>query len=126
MGAAIQRRDDGCYLRLAAIEAAMAVLDHAGRVIDASPAARRLLARFELCLEPDQSIPSELASDLARATLGEPISWRRDGVDGVLGCTRYALGAEHVLLLFREITEQQRALSRRLHQQRLESTGRLL
>ena len=36
------------------------------------------------------------------------------------------MGDRRYLLLMREITEQQRALSRRLHRQRLEATGRLI
>jgi signal transduction histidine kinase len=126
MGAAILRRDDVTYVRLDGIGAAMAVLDHDGRVIDASPSALTLLGRFQLAISLPSPIPGDLARELARAPFGEAIIWRRAGVDGVIGCTRYALGSEHVLLLIREFTEQQRALSRRLHQQRLESTGRLV
>src|SRR5262249_15325205 len=64
--------------------------------------------------------------ELAATPVGAPIVWRpRAEIDAVLGCTRYELGATQQLLLMREITEQQRALSQRLHQQRLEATGRL-
>jgi signal transduction histidine kinase len=126
MGAAILRRDDAIFLRLDGIGAAMAVLDHDGRVIDASPSALTLLGRFQLAMTLPSPIPGDLARELAGAPFGEAIIWRQEGVDGVIGCTRYALGGDHVLLLLREITEQQRALSRRLHQQRLESTGRLV
>lgn len=126
MGAAITHRDERTWLRLDQIGAAIAVLDREGCVVDASPAAVRLLRHFGLPLIPGSPIPGELAIELGRAPIGEAISWRRADVDGILGCTRYELGAEHVLVLIREITEQQRALSRRLHSQRLESAGRLV
>jgi signal transduction histidine kinase len=126
MGAAILRRDDVTFVRLDGIGAAMAVLDHDGHVIDASPSALRLLERFRVATQLPSPIPGDLARELARAPFGEAIIWRHEGVDGVIGCTRYGLGGDHVLLIIREITEQQRALSRRLHQQRLESTGRLV
>src|SRR5262249_49665772 len=62
----------------------------------------------------------------ASAPFGVPIIWRpRTEHSAVLGCTRYELGDDRRLLLMREITEQQRALSQRLHRQRLEETGRL-
>ncbi|HEY0190680.1 MAG TPA: HAMP domain-containing sensor histidine kinase [Kofleriaceae bacterium] len=55
-----------------------------------------------------------------------PITWRpKTELDAVIGCTRYQMGEDRDLLLMREITEQQRALSRRMHRQRLEETGRI-
>jgi signal transduction histidine kinase len=126
VGTALQQRDERTYLRLDEIGAAMVVLDLDDHLVAASPAAVRLLARFQLEVTAGSPLPGDLRRELASAPLGEAIMWRRPEVDGVLGCTRYGLGAEHCLLLIREITEQQRALSRRLHQQRLESTGRLV
>lgn len=126
VGTGIARYDDGVYIRLSQLGAALAILDHQGRIIDASPAAQRLFGRFRLSLIANAQLPDELGRELARAPFGEAIMWRAAELDAVLGCTRYALGDEHALLLIREITEQQRALSRRLHQQRLESTGKLV
>ena len=119
-------REDETYLRLADIGAAVAVLDQAHRLVGTSPAALRLLGRFQLPSAPRAPMPSELVRELTRAPRGEAIMWRHPDGGAVLGCTRYALGDELALLVLREITEQQRALNRRLHQQRLESTGRLV
>ena len=113
-------------LRLADIGAPLAVLDDNARVIEATPAAVALIARFQLATTLPVQLPHDLARELASTPLGVPIVWRpRPELDAVLGCTRYALGDDHRLLLMCEITEQQRALSRRMHRQRLEETGRL-
>lgn len=116
------------YVRLHDVGVAMAVLANDGSLVSITPAARELLQRFELPTERRRTLPKQLAIDLACTPLGEPIIWRHPNSDqaAVLGCTRYALGSEHQLVLMREITEQQRALSRRLHRQRLEATGRLI
>jgi two-component system, LuxR family, sensor kinase FixL len=126
VGVGIARVEDATMLRLDEVGAAMVVLDVDGRVLDASPAAFQLFSAFRVAVNRGAPIPDELAAELARAPVGEAIMWRHVGVDGVLGCTRYGLGESHVLVLVREITEQQRAQSRRLHQQRLESAGRLV
>src|SRR6185503_1469201 len=44
----------------------------------------------------------------------------------LLGLTRYRLGHDGWLLVMSEISEKHRALSQRLHQQRLEAVGRLV
>lgn len=113
-------------LRLDDIGAPLAVLDDSACVLDATPAAAALMARFQLAGTLPAPLPPDLARELASAPFGVPIIWRpRTELDAVLGCTRYALGDNRRLLLMREITEQQRALSRRMHRQRLEETGRL-
>lgn len=125
MGVTEVQVSDG-RLRLDDIGAPIAVLDNAARVIEATPAASTLLARFQLATHLPASLPPELARELAATPYGVPIVWRpRTELDAVLGCTRYQLGGDRRLLLMREITEQQRALSHRLHQQRLQETGRL-
>jgi signal transduction histidine kinase len=121
--------DDGAYdnrLRLNDIGAPLALLDDHGCVLAASPSAAALLARFQLATELPAALPPDLARELVSWPFGTPILWRpRADHDAVLGCTHYALGDRRRLLLMREITEQQRALSKRMHQQRLEATGRL-
>ncbi|MEO7731531.1 MAG: HAMP domain-containing sensor histidine kinase [Kofleriaceae bacterium] len=113
-------------LQLDDIGAPIAVLDNAARVLEATPAASALFARFHLATQLPAALPPELARELSTAPYGVPIVWRpRAELDAVLGCTRYQLGADRRLLLMREITEQQRALAQRLHQQRLQETGRL-
>jgi signal transduction histidine kinase len=113
-------------LRLDDIGAPLAVLDDSACVLDATPSAAALITRFQLATALPAQLPADLARELASAPFGVPIIWRpRAELDAVLGCTRYALGDDRRLLLMREITEQQRALSRRMHRQRLEETGRL-
>jgi signal transduction histidine kinase len=113
-------------LRLDDIGAPLAVLDDRACVLDATPSAAALIARFQLATALPAQLPADLARELASAPFGVPIIWRpRAELDAVLGCTRYALGDDRRLLLMREITEQQRALSQRMHRQRLEETGRL-
>lgn len=113
-------------LRLNDIGAPIAVLDYQARVIDATPSATALLARFQLATSLPAALPVDLARELASAPYGVPVVWRpRAELDAVLGCTRYPLGHDRRLLLMREITEQQRAMQQRLHQQRLQETGRL-
>jgi signal transduction histidine kinase len=116
------------FVRLHDVGVAMAVLASSGQLVSVTPAAARLLRRFELPVESPATLPANLARELASAPLGEAIIWRHPSADhgAVLGCTRYSLGSEHLLLLMREITEQQRALSQQLHRQRLEATGRLI
>src|SRR5690348_11868861 len=77
VGTAIQHRDARTYLRLDEIGAAMAVLDHDGRVVDASPAAVLLFTRFHLPITRESPIPGDLARELANAPVGEAIVWRR-------------------------------------------------
>jgi signal transduction histidine kinase len=113
-------------LRLDDIGAPLLVLDAAARMLEATPSAAVLIARFQLASELPAPLPIDLARELANTPFGVPITWRpRAELDAVLGCTRYPLGDGRRLLLMREITEQQRALSQRLHRQRLEETGRL-
>jgi signal transduction histidine kinase len=113
-------------LRLDEIGAPLAVLDHTARVLDATPAAAALIARFQLAGELPAPLPAELARELASAPFGVPIMWRPPAELGaLLGCTRYTLGQDYRLLLLREVTEQQREISQRMHRQRLEETGRL-
>lgn len=113
-------------LRLDDIGAPLAVLDSAAHVLDTTPSAAALITRFRLAAEPSRQLAPEFARELTAAPLGVPIIWRpRTGGDAVLGCTRYVMGGDRRLLLLREITEQQRELSQRMHRQRLEETGRL-
>jgi two-component system sensor histidine kinase FlrB len=108
------------------IGAPLAVLDDSACVLEATPSATSLFTRFQLATELPAQLPAELARELASTPFGVPIMWRpRAEVNAVLGCTRYALGDGRRLLLMREITEQQRSLSQRLHRQRLEDAGQL-
>ncbi|MFT3692703.1 MAG: ATP-binding protein [Kofleriaceae bacterium] len=127
-GAAFVDLHGESFVRLHDVGVAMAVLDPHYELVSATPAAVELLRRFELPVDAHATLPPKLAHEIACAPLGEAIMWRHPSGDlgATLGCTRYSLGDEHLLLLMREITEQQRALSRKIHRQRLEATGRLI
>ncbi len=113
-------------LHLGDISAPLAVLDSGARVLDATPSAVALLSRFQLASKLPAPLAPDLARELASTPFGVPITWRpKTELDAVIGCTRYQMGEDRDLLLMREITEQQRALSRRMHRQRLEETGRI-
>lgn len=123
----LQLDGSGISLRLRDIEAAMLVVDGSGLVLDATSAAGKLFGRLRLMDKVPGSLPADLFDHVAGAPLGEAIVWRPMSADSVLlGCTRYRLGPDWMLLLVREITEKQRVLSTRLHRQRLEATGRLI
>jgi len=113
-------------LHLDDIGAPLAVLDSHAHVLDATPSAAALLSRFQLASALPAPLIPELARELASTPFGVPIMWRpKAELDAVIGCTRYQMGDDRDLLLMREITEQQRALSQRMHRQRLEETGRI-
>ncbi len=120
-------RDDAVWLRLQDVGAPMMVIDGSDRIVDLTLPARTLLAKLELPCEPGDMLPPPLIAELREALLGEAIVWRPTGEAGpILGSTRYRLGDRHHLLLIREITRQQRAMAQRLHQQRLQETGKLV
>lgn len=126
-GPTVVVRDAAAYVRLQDVGAPMLVIDGGDRIVDATLPARTLLAKFELPCEPGELLPEGLVGELRDALLGEAIIWRPRGESGpILGSTRYRLGDRHHLLLIREITRQQRAMAQRMHQQRLEETGKLV
>ena len=119
---------DGERLALEALDLPAAVLDRDGRLCGATPRGERLLTRFGAELVGGAGpVPRELRAILDRAPDGEPVVWspRQRQDDASLGCARHPLGRGHFLLVMRELTDKNRELSRRLHQQRLEVTGRL-
>jgi signal transduction histidine kinase len=124
---AVEWRADAAYLKLQDVGAPMVVIDASDRIEDLTLPARTLLAKFELPCECGDLLPPPLIAELREALLGEAIIWRPRGEAGpILGSTRYRLGDRHHLLLVREITKQQRAIGQRLHQQRLQETGKLV
>ena len=124
-----QTNPNGTYLCLEDIGGAIAVCSAEGELLGATPSARALLAR--LGINPPSlphKLPPSLWGEIAGTPLGEATEWRPAQPAGgaCLGCTRYRLGDAHALLLMREVSEKQLVLSQRLHQQRLEATGRLV
>lgn len=119
----------GETISLEVVGAPMIVTNNDGEVLGASRQARGLLAKFGIPLKRlERRLPARLWADLSIAGLGEAIEWQPDGsAPGAwLGCTRYSLGTNQSLVLMREVSEKRAELHRRLHRQRLESTGRLV
>lgn len=114
---------DGEALRLGEVAAPLALCDDEGRLLTLTAPARELLARVGVGAD---ALPASLWRTLSAAAPGEAALWRPDGGALCLGATRYAVGDGHSLLLMREVSDKQRELSQRMHQQRLEATGSLV
>jgi signal transduction histidine kinase len=114
---------DGEALRLAEVAAPLALCDAHGRLLTVTASARELLIRVGVVGE---RLPASLWALLRAAGAGEAALWRPEGGALCLGATRYAVGEGHALLLMREVSDKQRELSQRMHQQRLEATGSLV
>lgn len=109
---------------LAELAAPVAVCTRGGLVVAASASG---LALLEACGASIPELPQALPEPLWGAMDGtsSPTIWH--GSTGKsLGYSRHALGSNHVLLTMREITDHQQHLTRRLHQQRLETVGQLM
>lgn len=119
-----ERLWDGARLRLDAVGGALCLCTCDGRILGATPAARQLLVA--LGPEAADRIPADLWRSTCGTPLGEATLWTPPARDERIGCTRHPVGDELFLLVMREISDKQRALAHRLHQQRLESTGRLV
>ncbi len=120
---------NGYSIDVRQIGAPIAVCDTSGRVVSLSPRAEHLLERLGVRVENDtHSLPASLWSQLTSAPTGQAVEWRPEeqSSNALLGCTRYALGGDHAVIFMREVSDKHAELSRRLHQQRLECTGRLV
>jgi len=109
------------------VQAPMALCSPVGKVEAASLQGRALLEKLEVIDGVPAPLPRELWEALEQAQPGAAVEWRPPtDAHQVLGCTRYRSGEAAYLLLMNEITDKHMALSRRLHRQRLEATGRLV
>lgn len=119
---------DGDTMSLAAMGVPMAACTATGDIVGLSRPARTVLEGIGL----DTSrlpfpLPPRLWAELQNVPEGEAIEWHLGSESQAsLGCTRYAFGPSRFIVLMREVSAKRRELSRRLHQQRLESTGRLV
>lgn len=119
MGAA-----DTGVLRLAEIDGPVALASDAGALLFVSEDARILLERVSV--RNKTRVPNELWHALEEVPTGQAIEWRPSTATvAVLECCRYR-AAEAWLIVLREVSKQHVALSRQLHRQRLELTGRLV
>jgi len=120
---------DGDNIRLTEMGVPMAACSADGEVVGLSPQARAVLEGVGIDTRKlPFPLPSRLWLALADVPEGEAIEWHAGVKDteASLGCTRYAFGKGRWIVLMREVSAKRRELSRRLHQQRLESTGRLV
>ena len=109
------------------VEAPLAFCSESGELQSATPAALTLLRRLGIAADLHAPLPPALWNQLSRARMGDAIDWHPPAVSGsLLGCTRYALQQGGYLLLMREVSDKQAALSEHLQRQRIESTGRLI
>jgi signal transduction histidine kinase len=126
------------WMALEGVGSAMMVCDARQHLLGASPAARRLFERAGVAIDGVQPVlPDDLFVAL-RAAIGDQALWRSAPGGPLIGVSRYALGGSLTLLLMREVPERARIhaggdaiehdgqLARRLHEQRLEVTGRLV
>ncbi|MCA9603971.1 MAG: HAMP domain-containing histidine kinase [Myxococcales bacterium] len=119
----------GAWLSLEALDLPAAVMDRQGMFRGTSPRGRDLLLRFGAELDGAEGpVPPDLLRVIEAAPHGDAVVWNPGGAydDASLGCACHPLGDAHYLLVMRELTYKNRELSRRLHQQRLEITGRLV
>jgi two-component system, NtrC family, C4-dicarboxylate transport sensor histidine kinase DctB len=120
---------DGNTLSLSEVAVPMAACTVGGNVVGLSPQARTVLEGVGIDASAlPFALPNSLWTELSNVAEGEAIEWRsaRKESEASLGCTRYGFGVAHCIVLMREVSAKRRELSRRLHQQRLESTGRLV
>lgn len=113
-------------LDLQRLQGPVALADPHGKLLWVSDELRALITRMSLSEGCDDALPTALWESLARAANGHAIEWRPGrATSAVLECSRYAVGDEW-LVLMKEVSMQHVALSRQLHRQRLEVTGRLV
>jgi signal transduction histidine kinase len=117
---------EGGKIRLADVGAPVAICTKLGSIVDLSPQARTVFEHVGIEVRAFPfPLPSQLWDEFSAVPEGEAIEWRGTG-EASLGCTRYSLGSAHAIVLMREVSAKRRELSRRLHKQRLESTGRMV
>ncbi|HTV25265.1 MAG TPA: ATP-binding protein [Polyangiaceae bacterium] len=116
-------------LQLAQVGAPLMVCDGAGRLVGLTPDAEKLLERLGIATEPLPSpLPASLWLRVRHAEVAESVEWRPTSASRCecIAFTRHAFGPAHSLVLLQEISAKPNELSRRLHRQRLEATGRLV
>lgn len=112
-------------LSLSEVGAPILMVEPGGTLSGSSAAALELLARAGITATPGQQLPLELKDALVAARPGLATQIRPTQGTGAFDCAVYEYGPETRLVLLRELDEEHRELSRRLHRQRLEVTGRI-
>jgi len=119
---------DGDTISLAEIGVPMAACTASGEVVGLSRQARAVLSGVGISADRlPFALPAQLWEGLENVAAGEAVEWHASSeTEASLGCTRYEFGPARWIVLMREVSAKRRELSRRLHRQRLESTGRLV
>ncbi|MCB9594771.1 MAG: HAMP domain-containing histidine kinase [Sandaracinaceae bacterium] len=120
---------DGTRLRLDRLGAPALVIDARGRITGSTAEAEALLRRVGAIVDEEAArLPAGLAAVIEGAPPGSPLPWCPAGSRGpTILCTSLPLGVGHSLVTLREDTSAPSgSLDQRLHQQRLELTGRLV
>src|SRR5215510_13111818 len=111
-------------IALDAVDGALVACSRDGAIIDASPAARDILTRMG---GTPKRLPTTLWTGLENAPVGEAVIWSSNERTGrILGCTRYPIGDDQVLLVMRELTLQQDLLAQKLQRHRAKTVEMLV
>lgn len=114
----------GVLIPLDAVGGALIACSRDGVVIGASPAASDILTRMGGTAD---RLPDSLWTKLEDAPTGEAVIWSSSDTTGrILGCTRYTVGDDQVLLVMREITLKQELLAQQLQRHRAKTVEMLV
>lgn len=116
------------FLQLDQVGSALALCSGDGYLLGASLSAKELLARAGIATSRlPRALPSELWALCSESVPGCTTVYQPGGAQSIqLAVTRYEYAHTQVLLMLGEVHDKQQVLSARLHQQRLELTGRLV
>lgn len=114
----------GVSIALDDVGGALVACSRDGAILGASPAAGDILTRMG---GTPKHLPSTLWARLEHAPVGEPVIWSsNDSATRILGCTRYPVGDDKMLLIMREITLQQELLAQQLQRHRAKTVEMLV
>jgi signal transduction histidine kinase len=114
----------GVSIALDAVGGALVACSRDGAILGASPAAGDILTRMG---GTPQRLPSSLWARLEDAPIGEAVIWSAsDSTGRILGCTRYPVGDDQMLLVMREITLKQELLAQQLQRHRAKTLEMLV
>jgi signal transduction histidine kinase len=114
----------GVSIALDAVGGALVACSRGGVVLGASPAAGDILIRIG---GTPERLPATLWSKLENAPTGEAVIWSSSTSTGrILGCTRYPVGEDQVLIVLREITLERELLAQQLQRHRAKTVEMLV